>query len=270
MLTRGFDCPPCAGLAASALAPFLAPNSRPEPDHGAVGALPLIFIDGARQEALDGVPSTASRRRRSSRRWSRSRQPRAWSGSSVEKARAWRSRCRPGPALLAETRDDDRQLMRRQGVGVMQHRGDRQVLAAHRAVDDHLQALDRREGHRRSPSSRRRDRGLGSASALASRALAPPGLAGARFFARSPDLGLGLGGPRPLRCRRCRRLRRRRSSDRSGLVGQRGIDHLREGAGAGRPHQRARRDQVGEIERRNATAPSHAAPPAWCRWPDRA
>ena len=47
--------------------------------------------------------------------------------------------------FLAEARDDDRQLVRRQAVGVVQDRGDRQVLAADRAVDDDLQALDRRE-----------------------------------------------------------------------------------------------------------------------------
>ncbi len=38
--------------------------------------------------------------------------------------------------FLAEAGDDDRQLVRRQRVGVVQHRGDRQVLAADRAVDD--------------------------------------------------------------------------------------------------------------------------------------
>jgi hypothetical protein len=48
--------------------------------------------------------------------------------------------------LLAQAGDDDRQLVRRQRVGVVQHRGHRQVLAAHRAVDDDLQALDRGEG----------------------------------------------------------------------------------------------------------------------------
>ena len=47
--------------------------------------------------------------------------------------------------FFGETRDDDRQLVRRQRVGVVQHRGDRQVLAPDRAVDDDLQALDSRE-----------------------------------------------------------------------------------------------------------------------------
>ena len=53
--------------------------------------------------------------------------------------------------LLAEAGDDDRQLVRRQRVGVVQHRGDRQVLAADRAVDDDLQALDRGEDVDRAP-----------------------------------------------------------------------------------------------------------------------
>ena len=53
--------------------------------------------------------------------------------------------------LLGEPGDHDRQLVRRQRVGVVQHRRDRQVLAADRAVDDHLQALDRGEGVDRTP-----------------------------------------------------------------------------------------------------------------------
>lgn len=47
--------------------------------------------------------------------------------------------------LLAQTGDDHRQLMRRQPVGIVQNGGHREVLAADRAVDDDLQALDGRE-----------------------------------------------------------------------------------------------------------------------------
>ena len=59
------------------------------------------------------------------------------SGSSV----AMRALHRALGAVLAElffgqAGDDDRQFVRRQRVGVVQHRGDRQVLAADRAVDD--------------------------------------------------------------------------------------------------------------------------------------
>ena len=53
--------------------------------------------------------------------------------------------------FFRETRDDDRQFVRRQRVGIVQHRGDRQVLATDRTVDDHLQALDRREDVDRAP-----------------------------------------------------------------------------------------------------------------------
>ena len=45
--------------------------------------------------------------------------------------------------------------MRRQRVGVMQHRGDRQILAADRAVDDDLHALHRGEGVDRTPIATR-------------------------------------------------------------------------------------------------------------------
>ena len=39
----------------------------------------------------------------------------------------------------------DRQFVGRQGIGVMQDRGHRQIFTAHRSVDDHLQALYRGE-----------------------------------------------------------------------------------------------------------------------------
>ena len=47
--------------------------------------------------------------------------------------------------FFRETRDGDRQFVRRQRVGVVEHRRDRQVLATDRTVDDDLEALDRRE-----------------------------------------------------------------------------------------------------------------------------
>ena len=40
-------------LAWSARGDFLLAVLRPQPRHGSIGALPLIFIDGARQESLD-------------------------------------------------------------------------------------------------------------------------------------------------------------------------------------------------------------------------
>ena len=44
--------------------------------------------------------------------------------------------------LLRQSGDHDRQFVWRQGIGVMQHRGHRQVLATHGPVDHHLQAFD--------------------------------------------------------------------------------------------------------------------------------
>ncbi len=81
----------------------------------------------------------------------------------------------PGPAhrafgavlsqlVFRQAADDDGQFMRRQRIGVMQHRGDGQVLAAHRTVNDDLQALDRGELRRRMPNSRRPCRDRVSAS----------------------------------------------------------------------------------------------------------
>ncbi len=74
------------------------------------------------------------------------------SGSSVAVRALHRAFGAGLPELfLAKPGDHDRQLMRRQRVGVVQHRGDRQVLAADRTVDDDLHALDRGEGVDRAP-----------------------------------------------------------------------------------------------------------------------
>jgi len=53
--------------------------------------------------------------------------------------------------LFCQTRDHNGQLMRRQCIGVMQDRSDRQVFAAHGAVNDNLQAFDGGEHIHRSP-----------------------------------------------------------------------------------------------------------------------
>jgi hypothetical protein len=47
--------------------------------------------------------------------------------------------------LLAQTGDDHRQLVRRQPVRIVQNGRHGEVFAAHRSVDDDLQALDGRE-----------------------------------------------------------------------------------------------------------------------------
>ena len=60
-----------------------------------------------------------------------------------------------GPVLteffLAQPRYNDWEFMRRERVGVVQYRGDRQILATDWAVDDDLQTLDRGEGVNRPP-----------------------------------------------------------------------------------------------------------------------
>ena len=122
-----------------------------KPGHRAVGALPLVFVDGARKEALqvralrrhaaaDHLGNRAGDDDRGQKRIERLPRPahRALGALAAEFS-------------LAQARDDDRQFMRRQPVGVVQHRGHRQVFAAHRTVDDHLQPLDGAEGVNRAP-----------------------------------------------------------------------------------------------------------------------
>ena len=57
--------------------------------------------------------------------------------------------------FLTQAGDDDRQLVGGQPVRVMEYGGDRQILAADRAVDDDLQALDRGKDVDRSPVAAR-------------------------------------------------------------------------------------------------------------------
>ncbi len=127
----------------------------PEPFQGPVGGLPLVLVDGAGQEALDigafGRDATADHLG-----------DRAGDDDCgfVVPQHGMRLAHRAFGALLAElffrkAGDDDRQFMRGQGIGVMQHRGDGQVLAADRAVNDDLQALDGREDVDRTPVAAR-------------------------------------------------------------------------------------------------------------------
>ena len=55
--------------------------------------------------------------------------------------------------FLTQTGHHNGQLVRGQGVGVVQHAGDRQVFATHRAVDDDLHAFDGGEHIHRPPIS---------------------------------------------------------------------------------------------------------------------
>ena len=121
-----------------------------DPCHCAIGALPLILVDRARQKALDiGAlrrdaatdhfgygPRDHHSRQRGIERFPRPRH------------RGFGPR---GHFILAQPRDHDGQFMRRQRVGVMQHRCHRQVFTPDRAVDDDLQPLDGAEGIDRPP-----------------------------------------------------------------------------------------------------------------------
>ena len=90
------------------------------------------------------------------------------------------------------------------------------------------------------------------------------------------ELGLELGRgrraclPRRRRCRRCRRLRRRRSSCRSArLLASAALTTMARLPAPAGAHQRAGRDEVGEVERGDRCAPWRAARQASCRWRDR-
>ncbi len=130
---------------------FLRPELRPQPGQRAVARLPLILVDRARQEALDigafGRDAAADHLGDRSGHDDRGqigveRRPRALHRAFGAVA---------AELLFAEARDDDRQFVRGKRVGVVQDRSDGKVLAADRAVDDHLQSLDRGEGVDRPP-----------------------------------------------------------------------------------------------------------------------
>ena len=123
----------------------------PEPYQRTVRTLPLIFVNGARQETLDigvlGRDAAADH---------------LGDGTGDHHAGFLGVKhlvCAPqgtlGAALseffFGQAGNHDRQLVRGERVGVVQHRGDGQILATHRAVNNHLQALDRREHVHRAP-----------------------------------------------------------------------------------------------------------------------
>ena len=159
--------------------------------------------------------------------------------------------------FFGQAGDDDRQLVRRQRVGVVQHAGDRQVLAAHRAVDDDLQALDRGEHVHRAPVAagtvvvddvvERSHQIISSAlrffSSLMTWRRVSARNSGCAVAARLPTRRTWSPPPTsPKNSRIC---------SKRALLAMRGVDHLRQRAGTHRAHQRPRRDQVGEVQRRD-------------------
>jgi hypothetical protein len=209
MLTRGFS--PSARLA---LRDFFGAVLGPQPGHRAVGALPLVLVDGARQEALD--VGAFRRHAAADHLGDRAGDDDAGRSGIERRVRALhRAFGAVWPSSFAQAGDDDRQLVRRQRVGVVQHRGDRQVLAADRAVDDDLQALDRGEGVDRAPIAagaiviEDEHQIISSALRLA--------WASPSAWRSAPELGDRPSACLPRRRRRGprRRRRRRRSSRRS-------------------------------------------------------
>ena len=130
---------------------FLGAVFLPEPHDGPVGALPLILVDGARQEPLDigTLGRDAAADHLGDRAGDHDRRQ-----IGVEHAmRALHGALGAGLAelFLAKSGHHDRQFVRGQRVGIMQHRRDRKVLATHGAIDDDLHALHRGEGVDRPP-----------------------------------------------------------------------------------------------------------------------
>ena len=131
--------------------PLLRAELGPQPAHRAIGALPLVLVDRARQEPLNagafrGHPAADHLGDRAGDDDAR----------QVGIERLVRAAHRAFRAVAAEfffrkAGDDDRQFVRRQRVGIMQHRRDGQVFAAHRAVDDDLKSLYRGENVNRAP-----------------------------------------------------------------------------------------------------------------------
>ena len=107
--------------------------------------MPLIFVDGARQEALDiGVfgrnATTDHLGNRAGDHDARllgvqrlMRAPQSTLGTALSEF------------FLGQAGNNDRQFMRGERVGVVQYRGHGQVFATHRTINNDLQALDRRE-----------------------------------------------------------------------------------------------------------------------------
>ena len=127
----------------------------PQPDHRALGALPLVLVDGAGDEA----PEVGAFRRDAAAdhfgdaAGDHHRRHRLVAGAGGAAHRPLGAGHRE--IVLRQTGHDDRQFVRRQRVGVMQHRGHRQVFAADRPVDHHAQALHRGEGVNRAPVAAR-------------------------------------------------------------------------------------------------------------------
>ena len=123
----------------------------PQPIHGAVGTLPLVFVNGARQEALNvgALWRDATTNHLGNRtRHDDSRQVRIQGGMRTlhRTFGAFTAQL-----LFGQASHHNRQLMRWQCIGVVQHRCHGQVFTTDRAIDDHLQTFDGGEHIHRTP-----------------------------------------------------------------------------------------------------------------------
>ena len=123
----------------------------PQPVDRAVRRLPLVLVDRARNEPQQVRYPPASRRRRSSRRCCRSPPLPACPDPASTRPPHRVLGAVAGKLFLGKTGDHDRQFVRRQRVGVVQHGCNGQVFAAHRPVDHHPQPADRGERIDRAP-----------------------------------------------------------------------------------------------------------------------
>ena len=134
---------------------LLGPELVPQPRDGAVGRLPLVLVDGAGQEAQQ--VRAFGRDPAADHLGDRARHDYGRHVGVLRGAGAAQGALGAGhrQLVLRKAGNDDRQLVRRQAVGVMQYRRHRQILAADGAVDDDAQAPQRREGVDGAPISSR-------------------------------------------------------------------------------------------------------------------
>ncbi len=130
----------CASSASLLLgdAALLRAELAPEPRHGAVGALPLVLVYRAGKEPLK---AGAFRRHAAADHLGDRTGHDDARQIGIERGVSALHRAlgaMPPELFLGEAGYDDRQFVRRQRVGIVQHRRHRQILAADRTVDDDL------------------------------------------------------------------------------------------------------------------------------------
>ena len=143
MLTRGLT--PGACWARLDLA-FLGAELGPEPVDGAIGGLPLVFVDGAGDEAQQVAAfgrDTAADHLGDAAGDDDGRQILVAGGGGAAHGTLGAVHRK---IVFGKACNGDRQFMRRKAIGVMQNGGDGEVFAADRAIDQNAQAAHGGEG----------------------------------------------------------------------------------------------------------------------------